>query len=101
MKKLLLLIFILSNTLIFAQVKIKGVVVDGLTNETLIGANVLIKGTNNGSATNFNGEYIINYKCAKKLLQYLPMNAPIDSWLSNLSSKINIYRHNYTYIGKT
>jgi len=62
MKKLLLLIFILSNTLIFAQVKIKGVVVDGLTNETLIGANVLIKGTNNGSATNFNGEYIINYK---------------------------------------
>ena len=61
MKKLLLITFILINYSINAQIKIKGFIIDGLTNETLIGANVIIKETGEGTATNFNGQYKINY----------------------------------------
>jgi GR25 family glycosyltransferase involved in LPS biosynthesis len=40
--------------------------------------------------------YIITLTGAKKLLQQLPINMPIDSWLSSKSKQINIYRHNLT-----
>ena len=38
--------------------------------------------------------YIITYKGAKKLLNSLPINMPVDSWLSSQSNNLNIYRHN-------
>jgi GR25 family glycosyltransferase involved in LPS biosynthesis len=38
--------------------------------------------------------YLINNKGAKKLLDNLPINAPIDTFLSSISDKVNIYRHN-------
>lgn len=44
--------------------------------------------------------YIITPKGAQKLLEQLPINMPIDSWLSSISDKINIYRHNFGNIGK-
>lgn len=44
--------------------------------------------------------YIITPKGAQKLLDQLPINMPVDSWLSSISDKINIYRHNYGNIGK-
>lgn len=44
--------------------------------------------------------YIITPKGAKKLLQELPINMPVDSWLSSISEKINIYRHNFGNMGK-
>ncbi len=62
MKKLVLLNFIFVNFIAYAQIQIKGTVVDGLTNETLIGANVIIKNTNNGNATNIYGKYEISYE---------------------------------------
>ena len=61
MKKLLLITFILINLQVYAQTQIKGTIIDGVTNETLIGANVIIKQTNNGTATNFDGEFLIIY----------------------------------------
>ena len=64
MKKLLLFSFVLINFSITAQTQIKGTIIDGLTNETLIGANLLIKGTKNGTTTNINGKYEINHKGA-------------------------------------
>src|SRR6056297_3244449 len=39
--------------------KIAGKVTDRETGEPLIGANVVIEGTDRGSATNINGEYVI------------------------------------------
>lgn len=39
--------------------------------------------------------YLISRKGAKKLLNLLPINMPIDSFISNNSDKLNIYRHNY------
>jgi len=39
--------------------------------------------------------YIINTRGAKKLMNEIPINMPIDSWVSSVSDKVNIYRHNY------
>jgi GR25 family glycosyltransferase involved in LPS biosynthesis len=44
--------------------------------------------------------YIITPKGAQKLLENLPINAPVDTWLSNISDKINIYRHNFGNMGR-
>jgi len=44
--------------------------------------------------------YIITPKGAQKLLENLPINAPVDTWLSENSDKINIYRHNFGNLGK-
>lgn len=41
--------------------------------------------------------YIINKKGAKKLLSMAPIDSPVDSWMTDVSDKINIYRHTYTY----
>ena len=59
MKRLLLFIFILSNFLVIGQIQIKGSIVDGITNETLIGANVILKESRKGTATNFNGKFVL------------------------------------------
>jgi len=55
----LLLLFTFSA---IAQIQIKGKIIDGLSNETLIGATVIIKESGKGTSTNFDGEYSINYK---------------------------------------
>ena len=39
--------------------------------------------------------YIITPKGAQKLLEQLPINMPVDTWLSSISDKVNIYRHNF------
>ncbi|MFV1885131.1 MAG: TonB-dependent receptor [Balneola sp.] len=60
--KILLSIFVLSLITITAQAqygKIRGVITDSETGETIIGASVLIEGTTKGAATNIDGEYII------------------------------------------
>jgi GR25 family glycosyltransferase involved in LPS biosynthesis len=44
--------------------------------------------------------YIITPEGAQKILEQLPINMPIDTWLSSISDKINIYRHNFGNIGK-
>ncbi|MBC8398130.1 MAG: TonB-dependent receptor [Flavobacteriales bacterium] len=44
----------------YAQIQLSGTIIDGQTKETLIGANVIVKGTNNGTSTDFNGNYILS-----------------------------------------
>ena len=70
MKKLILLNFIFINFIASAQIQIKGTVVDGLTNESLIGANVIVKNTSNGTATDIYGIYKIlhEYKLPATLI---------------------------------
>ena len=60
MNKFLLLAFTLLYQIGYAQIQISGTVIDGQTKETLIGANVIVKGTNNGTSTDFNGNYILS-----------------------------------------
>jgi len=59
MNKTLLLAFTLFSQTAYAQIQISGTIIDGQTKETLIGANVIVNGTSNGTSTDFNGNYII------------------------------------------
>ncbi len=56
-KEVLLFIFLLIPSLIFAQGSIKGTVTDAQTGEPLAGVNIVISGTQTGSPTNGEGEY--------------------------------------------
>jgi len=58
----ILALIVLSTVCLFAQTpgKITGKITDGKSNETLIGATVLIDGTNKGAAANIDGIYTIN-----------------------------------------
>lgn len=49
----------------FAQTKVTGTVVDGETGEGLPGASVVIKGTTNGTITDFNGDFSLNLDGSK------------------------------------
>lgn len=57
MYRILLLLFI--TKIGFGQTNISGIIYDGQTNETLIGANIIIKGENNGTSTNYEGKFTI------------------------------------------
>jgi len=39
--------------------------------------------------------YVINEKGCKKLLDSMPIDSPVDTWISSISNKVNIYRHNF------
>lgn len=39
--------------------------------------------------------YLINKKGAQKLIDSLPINAPLDTFMSGVSDYVNIYRHNH------
>lgn len=55
---ILLLVGLIGISTLFAQQQqVKGTVVDAATGEQLIGVKILEKGTNNGTITNFNGEF--------------------------------------------
>lgn len=52
---------LLINSFVFAQTVIKGKVLDSETKEPLLGAAVLVKSTGQGTITNMNGEFNLNY----------------------------------------
>ena len=59
LKTLLLALLMISANTVFAQSKIKGTVIDGETNDPLPGANVLIEGTDIGTSTDFDGNFVL------------------------------------------
>jgi outer membrane receptor protein involved in Fe transport len=60
MRYFFILFFSLTSATVFAQYgKLRGVVTDSETGETIIGASVIIEGTTKGDATDIDGEYII------------------------------------------
>lgn len=52
-----LLLFVLLTGALHAQLRIRGVVTDAVTSETLIGANVVLKGTTTGTITDIDGKF--------------------------------------------
>lgn len=58
-KKLLLLLLILPISM-FAQNNLKGVVLDSGSQQPLPGVNILVKGTSNGTTTDFDGNFTLN-----------------------------------------
>ena len=57
MNKILVLFFICFSTSIYSQNIIRGIVYDNESQETLIGANVVIENTTIGTTTNINGKF--------------------------------------------
>lgn len=85
MYRLLLLLFI--TKIGYSQTKIKGEVIDGQTSETLIGANILIKGAKVGTATDYNGNFIL------ETTKQLPLNLEI-TYLGYKNKEILIEQSN-------
>ena len=68
LKKLFLsLTVLLTSTIMYAQTEISGTVVDA-TGETIIGATVMVKGTSNGTITDFDGNFKIKVEAGKTLV---------------------------------
>ena len=57
-----LLILLLCPIFIFGQTLINGTVTDEISSSPIAGVNVLVKGSNTGTATDFDGNYSINLK---------------------------------------
>ncbi|MFA6582253.1 MAG: carboxypeptidase-like regulatory domain-containing protein, partial [Paludibacter sp.] len=57
---LLLAVFVSTGTLLAQNLRVNGVIVDKKTGETLIGANVVQKGTTNGTVTNLDGAFSLS-----------------------------------------
>jgi len=78
----LLMAFVLSNALIFAQTKtVTGTVVDEL-GEPVIGANVVVVGTTNGATTDMDGNFSISNVAENATLKvtyigYREQNIPV------------------------
>ena len=58
-RKLAFLLMFACPSLLFSQVKVTGTVTDKAIGEPLVGASIVVKGTNNGTTTNINGDYEI------------------------------------------
>ena len=63
----------LSTLTVFSQSKITGIVIDGEVNQALAGANVIVKGTTTGTATDFDGKFEISSssKAGEVVIAYL------------------------------
>lgn len=64
----ILLLLLFSQKDIFAST-LEGKIVDAVTSEPLIGANVLVEGTQTGTATNVNGDYSLNLEAGNYLIR--------------------------------
>lgn len=59
--KLLLFMLLLSISFVYAQqISINGTVTDNKLNEPIIGASVMVKGSTNGTITNFDGKFTLS-----------------------------------------
>lgn len=59
MRKFLLLLFLCSSSVVFAQTKITGTITDADAGTPLPGANVMISGSSVGTTTDFDGDFLL------------------------------------------
>lgn len=82
LKNIILYAFLLMiSTTVYAQSKITGVVID-TSNNPLIGASVVVKGTTNGTIADIDGKFILNATDGTLLVSYIgfkPVEIPIGS----------------------
>lgn len=67
--KLILLLIIFFPALLFSQISVTGVVTDD-QGETLIGVNIIEKGTTNGTVTNIDGEFSLKVSNINSILTF-------------------------------
>ena len=64
-------LFFLGTNVLLAQKKVSGIVKEADTNEPLIGATVVVKGTTNGVITDLDGHYAIEVNANEVLLMWV------------------------------
>ncbi len=69
-QNILFLLFFLSANSLTAQVEISGKVTDASNGETLIGVNILVVGTDTGTATDIDGNYSLKVGAEATALQF-------------------------------
>lgn len=90
MKKIsILFMLLLGITSLHAQqFNITGTVIDKKLNEPIIGATVQVKGTNNGTVTNLDGEFALKKcckrKCIKRVLYRIRNSVNFPQWCPNI-----------------
>lgn len=89
-KNLLFLALLFVTATVLGQTKIAGKVVDD-TNQPLPGASVVVKGTTNGTSTDFDGNFTLNANSSSGLLVvsyigYRSTEVPFSSSKTNLGS---------------
>ena len=67
-----LLILLLCPIFIFGQTSINGIVTDEISSSPIAGVNVLVKDSNTGTATDFDGNYSISASVGEERL-YVPV----------------------------
>jgi TonB-linked SusC/RagA family outer membrane protein len=87
-KKLLFILFILPLS-IFAQSTLKGTVLDKL-GQTLPGVNVVVKGSQNGVATDFDGNFTINNLKKGELLVFTYIGFTTQDLVYNNQKEVSI-----------
>lgn len=111
MSRILQFIFLLvlcTPIFIFAQTgKIVGKVTDAQSGEVLIGANIIVQGTNLGAATDINGEYLIlnvppgSYTIIARYIGYREMRYENIKVSVNLTTETNFQLPSETYQTET
>jgi len=76
-------LFVFGITANAQQISVSGVVKDATNGEPILGANILVKGTQNGTITNLNGEFSFssvasNATLVIKYIGYQPIEIPIE-----------------------
>ena len=88
MRFLTLLFMVLITTTAFGQHRYTGKVVDAETGEAILGANVVVKGTTDGTATDINGNFTLNIVGSGTLkisfIGYADILVPFKSSKTNL-----------------
>lgn len=82
-----IIVFLFFGSVLHAQT-VKGVVLD--VNGTLLGVNVVVKGTTNGTATDFDGNYTINVLDPKAVLVFSAMGYVTKEITVNGQTQINV-----------
>ncbi|MTB49486.1 TonB-dependent receptor [Lewinella sp. W8] len=86
----LLLCLVLSNA-VSAQVTLRGTISDGVTNEGLIGASVLAKGTTTGTVTDLDGNWELTVSGLPIILQFSYIGyAPTEVEVSSADQDLNV-----------
>ncbi len=83
---LLLSLYFFTSIVTFAQINVRGRVVD-MTGETLIGVNVIVKGTNQGTISDINGEFSLQVPSSNSTL--------IFSYVGFQEQEISLNRRTY------
>jgi len=87
-KCLSLLMFLLFTVVGYTQSTVSGVVTDASTNETLIGANVLVQGTSVGTITDIDGSFSLNVPAGSNVLEI--SYAGFQNQTVNIDGRTNI-----------